>query len=89
MLTELMNTVLGAKTMAKEKMKADIKAMKKDGKMKKCDMKKHIKAIEKKGKKEHKELKKHVRSMMKQIINELGLATKKDLKKLEQDLKKK
>ncbi|APW64588.1 MULTISPECIES: hypothetical protein [Arcobacteraceae] len=89
MLTELMNTVIGAKIAAEEKMKTDLKALKKDGKMKKCDFKKHIKEIEKKGKKEHKELKKHVRSMMKEIINELGLATKKDLKRLEQELKKK
>ncbi len=88
MLTELMNTVLGAKAMAKEKMKEDMKKLHKDGKMKKCDVKKHIKALEKKGEEEHKELKKHIRSMMKQIVNELGIVSKKDLKRLEKKLTK-
>lgn len=88
MITEIMNTVLGASVMARKKMEEELKDLESKGKIKKCDVKEHIKAYEKKGKAENKRIKKHIKSMMKEIINELGIATKKDLKKLEEELRK-
>lgn len=88
MLKELTNTILGASIIAKQKMEEELKVLEGKGKIKKSDVKDLIKSFEKKGKAENKRIKKQMKSMMKEIINELGLATKKDLMKLEEELKK-
>ncbi len=88
MLKELVNSVLGASIIAREKMQDELKALEGKGKIKKSDVKKLIKSLEKKGEKENKKAKKQIKSMIKELINELGIATKKDLEKLKEELKK-
>lgn len=89
MLKELVNTVLGASIIAREKMEDELKVLEGKGKIKKSDAKELIKSLEKKGKAENKRVKRQVKSMLKEVINELGLATKKDLEKLKEELQKK
>ena len=88
MLKELTNTMLGVSVIVRQKMEEELKVLEGKGKIKKSDAKDLIKSFEKKGKAENKRIKKQMKSMMKEIINELGLATKKDLMKLEEELKK-
>jgi len=89
MLKELVNTVLGASIIAREKMEDELKVLEGKGKIKKSDAKQLIKSLEKKGKAENKRVKKQVKSMLKEVINELGLATKKDLEEIKEELQKK
>jgi polyhydroxyalkanoate synthesis regulator phasin len=101
MFKDLLYTGIGAGLLMKEKMEEEMKKMEKSGKMKdhhskSCmdseKMKNHhtkscMESIEKKAKKEEHKNKEKLRSMMKEIIDDLGIATKDDLEKLKQELK--
>jgi len=88
MLKELIYTTIGASTVMKDKIEEEMKILEKKGKIKKEDAKELMKKLEKKGKLEDKRLKKEIRGHLKELINELGLVTKKDLKKFKEELKK-
>lgn len=87
MLKEFIHTALGASVLIRQKVEDELKTLEKNGKIKKTDAKEFLKSIEKKGKAEDKRVKKELRKFVKEIINELDLATKKDLKKLKEELK--
>jgi len=87
MLDQLVNTIIGASVIARERIEDELKVLESKGKINKSDVNNLIKSLEKKGKKENKKVKKQIRLMIKEIINELGLATKEDLKNLENKLK--
>lgn len=87
MLNQLVNTIIGASVIARERIEDELKVLESKGKINKSDVNNLIKSLEKKGKKENKKVKKQIRLMIKEIINELGLATKEDLKNLENKLK--
>ncbi|WP_417325072.1 hypothetical protein [Halarcobacter sp.] len=88
MLKELIYSGLGAAVIVRQKVEDEIKTLEKKGKIKKSDAKEFLKTLEKKGKIEDKRIKKQIKSLIKEVINELDLATKKDLKKLKEELKK-
>ncbi len=88
MLKELIYTTIGASAVMREKIEEEMKILEKKGKIKKEDAKDFIKKLEKKGKLEEKRLKKEIRGHLKELINELGLVTKKDLEKFKEELKK-
>ncbi|XPV70387.1 MAG: hypothetical protein ACNI25_07350 [Halarcobacter sp.] len=88
MLRELIFTGLGASSLLKDKFEEELKVLEKKGKIKKQDAKDLLKRLEKKGKIEDKKLKKELRAHLKELINELGLVTKKDLKKFKDELNK-
>lgn len=88
MLKELIYTTIGASAVMREKVEEEIKILEKKGKIKKEDAIDFIKKLEKKGKLEDKRLKKELRGHLKELINELGLVTKKDLEKFKEELKK-
>lgn len=87
MLKELILTTVGAGSLLRDKIEDELKVLEKKGKIKKTDAKEFLKKIEKKGKLEDKKIKKQLRGHLKELINELGIATKKDLKKLKEELK--
>lgn len=89
MLKELIYSGLGAAVIVRQKVEDEIKTLEKKGKIKKSDAKEFLKTLEKKGKIEDKKIKKQIKSLIKEVINELDLATKKDLKKLKEELKNK
>lgn len=88
MLRELILTTVGAGSLLREKIEDEVKILEKKGKIKKSDAKDFLKKLEKKGKLEDKRIKKELRGHLKELINELGLVTKKDLKKFKEELEK-
>jgi len=86
MLKELLHTGIGASLLIKEKVEEEMKKLEDEGKIKTSDAKSFLESIEEKGKKEEKKNKEKIKSMLKEIIDELGLVTKDDLKKYKKDL---
>jgi len=88
MIKELIYSGLGAAVVIKQKVEDEIKTLEKNGKIKKSDAKEFLKSLEQKGKSEDKKVKKQIKGIIKEVINELDLVTKKDLQKLKEELKK-
>jgi polyhydroxyalkanoate synthesis regulator phasin len=87
MLKELLYTGIGAAAVLKEKVESEIKKLESEGKLKTTDAKSFIESIEQKGKEEDEKFKEKLKSTLKEIIDELDLVTKEDLKKLKEELK--
>lgn len=87
MLKELIYTGLGAAVVFKEKVEDEVKKLESEGKLKTDDAKSFLESIEQKGKEEEERSKEKLKSILKEVIDELGLATKEDLEKLKQELK--
>ena len=88
MLQELFNTSVGFATIFKEKVEDELSKLEEKGKIKKDDAKSFLKSIEAKGKEEDERIKQKIKTTLKEVIDELGLATKEDIEKLKEDLKK-
>ena len=87
MLKELIYTGLGGALLFKEKVEDELKKLEEKGKLDTKDIKSFMESLEEKGKESDKKFKEELKSTMKEIIDELGLATKEDLEKLKEDLK--
>lgn len=87
MFKDLIYTGIGAVAILKEKVEAEVKKLEEEGKLKTTDAKSFLESIETKGKEEEAKLKEQLKSALKEVIDELGLATKADLEKLKEDLK--
>ncbi len=86
MLKELIHTGLGAGLLLKDKVEEELKKLEDEGKIKTKDAKSFIESIEKKGKEEEDKQKDKIKSILKEVIDELGLATKEDIEKLKQEI---
>lgn len=86
MFKDLLYTGIGAVAVLKEKVEAEVKKLEAEGKIKTTDAKSFLESIETKGKEEEARLKEQLKSTLKEVIDELGLATKADLQKLKEDL---
>ncbi|MFA6192813.1 MAG: hypothetical protein WC665_10750 [Sulfurimonas sp.] len=87
MFKDLLYTSIGAAVVLKEKVEAEVKKLEEQGKLKTTDAKSFMESIEAKGKEEELKFKEQLKSALKEVIDELGLATKADLQKLKEDLK--
>jgi len=87
MLKELLYTGVGIASVMKEKVEEEMEKLEKSGKIKKDDAKNFLEKIEEKGKEQEKKNKEKVKTMLKEIIDELGIATKKDIQDLKDELK--
>lgn len=87
MLKELIFTGLGGALVLKEKIKDELKKLEEKGKLDTKDVKSFLESLEQKGKESDEKFKDELKSTLKEIIDELGLATKEDLQKLKEDLK--
>lgn len=87
MLKELLYTGMGAAVILKEKVEEEMKKLEEKGKINRDDAKSFLDSIEQRGKEEDEKLKAKLKETLKEIIEELGLATKSDLEKLKEDLK--
>jgi len=76
MIKEILYTGIGAATLLKEKGKLDTK-----------DAKSFLESVEAKGKEEDAKFKEHLKKTMKEVLDELGVATKEDIAKLKEELK--
>lgn len=88
MLKDLIYTGIGAAMVVKEKVEEEVKKLEDQGKLKKDDAQKFLDSIEEKGEAQHAKLKDEIKTALKEIIDELGLATKEDLEKLKAELGK-
>lgn len=86
MLKELIYTGLGASVILKKKIEDEVKLLEKNGKLNKKDAKTFLESLEKKGREEDKKIKKHFKKLIKEVINDLDLVTKEDLKKFKEEL---
>jgi polyhydroxyalkanoate synthesis regulator phasin len=87
MLKELIFTGLGGALVLKEKIEEELKKLEEKGKLDTKDVKSFLESLEQKGKESDEKFKAELKSTLKEIIDELGLATKEDLEKLKEDLK--
>ena len=87
MLKELIFTGLGGALVLKEKIEDELKKLEEKGKLDTKDVKSFLESLEQKGKESVEKFKTELKSTLKEIIDELGLATKEDLQKLKEDLK--
>lgn len=87
MLKELIFTGLGGALVLKEKIEDELKKLEEKGKLDTKDVKSFLESLEQKGKESDEKFKAELKSTLKEIIDELGLATKKDLEKVKEDLK--
>jgi polyhydroxyalkanoate synthesis regulator phasin len=87
MLKELIYTGLGGALILKEKIEAELQKMHDDGKLDTKDIKSFMESLEQKGKESDEKFKEELKSTIKEILDELGVATKADIEKLKEDLK--
>ena len=87
MLKDLLYLGIGATTVMREKVQEELKKLEDEGKLKTADAKSFLDSIETKGKEEKERVKEELKATLKEVIDELGLATKADLEKLKEDLK--
>ncbi len=82
MLKDLLHVGIGSVMVVKEKMEEELKVLQEKGKISTTDAKSFIESISKKGEEEDARVKAKIKEMLKEVIDELGLATKKDLEEL-------
>ncbi|MFK5882119.1 MAG: hypothetical protein QM482_07875 [Sulfurospirillum sp.] len=87
MLKSMLYAGLGAATIMKESIKEEVDKLEKKGKLKTDDAKSFLESLEKRGEEENDKLQELFKKAIKDVIDELGLATKKDIEKLKEDLK--
>ena len=87
MIKELIFTGLGGALVLKEKIEEELKKLEEKGKIDTKDAKSFLESLEQKGKESDEKFKNELKSTLKEIIDELGLATKEDLQKLKEELK--
>ena len=86
MLKELLHVGLGSVVVVKEKIEEELKILQEKGKINTTDAKSFIESITKKGEEEDERVKAKIKEMLKEAIEELGVATKKDLEDLKSKL---
>ena len=85
MLKELLYTGIGAATLLKEKVEKEVEKLEEKGKLGKADAKAFLEAIEERGKEEEEVLKTKLKDALREVIDELGLATKADIEALHKE----
>ena len=78
---------LGGALLLKERVEEELKTLQEKGKIKTSDAKSFLESLEQKGKDEDERIKAKIKDMFKEVLDELGVATKADLEKLKEDLK--
>lgn len=85
MFKDLMYTGLGGALLLKEKVEEELKKLEEKGKINTTDTKSFLESLKTKGENEENRLKDELKSAIREVIEELGIATKKDI---EEALKK-
>jgi len=87
MLKDIIYTGIGAAVVLKEKVESEVKKLEEEGKLKTGDAKSFLESIEQKGKNEEIKFKEQLKSTLKEVLDELEIVTKSDLKEFKEDLK--
>jgi polyhydroxyalkanoate synthesis regulator phasin len=82
MLKELLYTGMGGALLLKERVEEELKKLEEKGKLKSDDSKTFLENLKVRGENEEKRVKEELKTAIKEVIEELGLATKKDIEAL-------
>lgn len=89
MIKEFFQTGFGIAAVIGEKVEEELKKLEEKGKIKTEDTKSFLKSLEDRGEQEEQKFKDNFKKMLKDALDELGVATKEDIEKLKEDLKSK
>ena len=89
MLKDLITLGVGSALLAKEKVEEELKELIEKGKMSKEEAEKLIEKAKTKGEEQEQALKEEIKQALKEVLEEMGLATKEDLEKLRDELQSK
>ena len=87
MLKDLISLGVGSALLAKEKVEEELKELIDKGQMSKEDARKLIDKAKAKGEEQEKALREEIKKSLREVLEEMGLATKVDLEKLKDELK--
>ncbi len=87
MIKDMLYAGLGAASLIRESVQSEVKKLQENGKMKADDAKSFLESLEKRGEEEDKRVKDLFKKALKEVVEELGLATKEDIEKLKESLK--
>ena len=79
---------LGGALLAKEKVEEELNELVEKGKLNKKDAQSFMDKAKVKGEEEEKEFKAHLKEVIKETLEEMGVATKEDIKTLLKEMKK-
>ena len=88
MLKDLITIGLGGALLAKEKVEKELNELVEKGKLNKEDAQNFIDKAKVKGEEEEKEFKAHLKEVIKETLEEIGVATKEDIQALLKEMKK-
>ncbi|SFV54928.1 hypothetical protein MNB_SM-6-1345 [hydrothermal vent metagenome] len=89
MLKDMLYTGLGMGVLLKEKVENEIQKLEDEGKLKKDDAASLLDSLATKGQDEEKRIKELFKKSIKEVLDELGVATKEDIADLKDALSKK
>ena len=84
MIKELLYTGLGGAILLKERVEEEVEKLQEKGKLSKEDADKFIEKLKIRGEEEEEKLKAHIKDALKEVIDEMGLATKADIEALKE-----
>lgn len=82
MLRELLYTGVGGALLFKERVEEELKKLEENGKLSTSDTKSFLESLKNRGEDEEKRVKEELKKIIKEVIDELGIATKKDIEAL-------
>lgn len=82
MIKDILYTGLGGALLLKERVDEEIEKLQEKGKLSKEDADKFMEKLKTRGEEEEKKLKSHIKEALKEVIEEMGLATKADIEAL-------
>ncbi len=85
MLKEMLYTGIGGAMLFKERVEEELNRLEEKGKLSKEDAQQFLDDLKTKGEEEESKLKDQIKEALKEVIEELGLATKEDIEKLKTD----
>ena len=84
MIKEILYTGLGGALLLKERVEEEVEKLQEKGKLSKEDADTFIEKLKTRGEEEEKKLKAHIKEALKEVIDEMGLATKADIEALKE-----
>ena len=87
MIKDILYTGIGGAVLLKERIEQELKKLEEKGKLSKEDTEKFLEELKSRGEEEEAKIKDQIKEAVKEAVEELGLATKEDIKKLKADKK--
>ncbi len=84
MIKEILYTGLGGALLLKERVEEEVEKLQEKGKLSKEDADTFIEKLKTRGEEEEEKLKTHIKEALKEVIDEMGLATKADIEALKE-----